>query len=129
MYSEEFNYPEISFNMNKFECLGHTFYIIIESSQIPVMTEFFKTLETTNLNWEQAKEICMNELLNIELPNYQKLPEKMSQNFYKSSRSIYAFQQMESSPKVQDFILQLSRDRKLNKILKNDHKASEPKTH
>jgi hypothetical protein len=117
MNSEEFNYPEISFNMTKFECLGRTFHIVIESRQIPAMTEFFKTLETTNLNWQEAKEICMNELLSIELPNYHKLPEKASQNFYKSSRSIYAFQQMESSPKVQDFILQLSRDRKLNKLI------------
>lgn len=119
-FSSEYNplnIPEISLNLTKFECLGRTFHCVLENSQIPAMTKFFKTLETTDLNWEEAKDICMNELLSIELPNYHNLPEKASKNFYKSSRSIYAFTQMESVPLVQEFILQIDRDRKLNKLL------------
>jgi hypothetical protein len=117
MDSEEFNIPEVSFNMTKFECLGHTFHVVIDSRQIGPMKKFFLKLEQTQLTWEQAKSETIVELSEIDLPGFSELSEKVKEQYIKSSRSIYAFQQMESSPKVRDFILQLSRDRKLNKLL------------
>jgi hypothetical protein len=117
MNSEEFNIPEVSLNMTKFECLGRTFHVVIDHRQIEPMKKFFLELEQTQLTWEEAKSETIVEISEIELPGFSKLPEKAKEQFMKSSRSIYAFQQMESSPKVQDFILQLSRDRKLNKLI------------
>jgi hypothetical protein len=117
MDSEEFNIPEISFNMTKFECLGQTFHVVIVTRQIAPMKKFFDKLETTQMSWYEAKSETINELAELEFPNFKKLPDDLKEKFIKSSRSIHAFQQMESSPKVRDFILQLSRDRKLNKLL------------
>jgi len=117
MDQDEFNIPEIKFNLTKFECLGRTFQCVLEDRQIPAMRKFFETLENTQLNWKEAKEICMNELLSIELPDYHNLKKEASKRFYKSSRSIYAFTQMERVSLVQDFILQIDRDRKLNKLV------------
>lgn len=120
--SENFEIPEISFEMCKFEIKGGIVFCMLEKSQVPIMTEFFKILENDGVSWNEAKEKTLDKLIQNEFPNLDFNDRTdLKEHFKKSSRSAFIFQSLEKETGVQNLIKSIERDLILNKIIKDNN--------
>jgi hypothetical protein len=118
---ENFEIPEISFEMCKFEIKGGIVFCMLEKTQVPIMTDFFKTLENDGVSWSEAKEKTLSELIQNEFPNLDFLERpELKDRFKISSRSAFIFQSLEKETGVQNLIKSIERDLILNKIIKDN---------
>lgn len=119
---ENFKIPEISIKTYRFSIRGSFVFCILEESQQPIMSEFFRSLEHDGLTWNDAKEKILDKLIQNEFPNLD-FNERtdLKEHFKCSSRSAFIFQSLEKETGVQNLIKSIERDLILNKIIKDNN--------
>lgn len=119
---ENFKIPEIAIKPYRFSIRGSLVFCMLEESQQPIMSEFFRSLEHDGLTWNDAKEKILDKLIQNEFPNldFQDRPE-LKEHFKKSSRSAFIFHSLEKETGIQSLIKSIERDLILNKIIKDNN--------
>jgi len=105
---------DLKIGLYSFDIKGFKVSCVLVEDQVSIMTNFFKIIEEKGLSWEDAKREALGKLIDIEYPG---IPDHVKPHYQVSSRSAYAFIELEKNQRIQDLIKSIDRDINLGKLL------------